>query len=348
MKHMKMFGELRALLAQGASAQTWETLIALIEQVRQEGDWARFKEQALPYIQHALSEWPSTLVRQAPLAWINRLCFEGERLAEDAPETELEREARGLTYGWFGQHNSGPRRHAADVPELSLVNTILLSERWEHAHPERYQPLDRLAHLFLRDCAYLEGVHTLLHSEVCDDPPSSRNTMVCEAIIADYLSAPAWRHVHTLRLGRLDELELDELMMTGLHVLELVPCADTLKARPADELLHELLGNPFPQRLRELGLSAMMVFDVLEDFDLSVLFHDPKFKRLKTLRIIGLTDELLEEHGISLQELVAQIISVEPRRPQELVIQEYTLWDQDVLDQLQDQDMMGWQLSVRP
>lgn len=347
MEHVIVFGELRALLAQGASAQTWEALIALIEQVRHHGDWARFNEQALPYIQQALNDWPPSLIRKAPLAWINRLCFEGRRLTEHDPETALEREARALNHDWFRSTPDGPRRHAAEVPELSLVNTVLLSERWAHPHPELYQPLDRLAHLFLRDCSYLEGVHTLLHSEACDEPPSERGPMVCEAIIAEYLSAPAWRHVHTLRLGRFDELELDELMMTGLHVLELVPCAETLKERPADELLDELLSNPYPQRLRELGLSAMMLLDIIEDFDLIKLFHDHKFKRLKTLKVIGLNDALLEDHSISLQELVAQIISAEPRRPLELVIQEHTLWDQDVLEQLQDQDVMGWQLSVR-
>lgn len=347
MEHVTVFGELRALLAQGASAQTWDALTALIEQVRAQGDWARFREQALPYLQQALGEWPPTLRRQAPLAWINRLCFEGERLAEHEPATDLEREAQALALDWFSTQQPRPRRRAADVPELSLVNTILLSQRWERAHPEQYQPLDALAHLFLRDCQDLEGVHTLLHEEDCEQRPGGRGPMACAAVVADYLSAPAWRHVHTLRLGSFEEHELDELIMTGLHVLELVPCAAALRARPADRLIDELLCNPYPQRLRELGLSATMLLEVLEDFDIIDLFDDPKFKRLKTLRIIGLDDPTLEDHGISLQELVAQIISVETQRPLELVIQEHALWDQDVLEQLQDQDLMGWQLSVQ-
>lgn len=347
MEHVTVFGELRALLAQGANAQTWEALTALIEQVRDQGDWARFTEQALPYLQQALGEWPPTLRRQAPLAWINRLCFDGERLDAHEPETQLELQAQELGLDWFTHQQPGPRRRAADVPELSLVNTILLSERWAHIHPEQYRPLDALAHLFLRDCADLEGVHTLLHEDACDTIADRRGPMACSSLVADYLSAPAWRHVHTLRLGSFEELELDELMMTGLHVLELVPCAAALRARPADRLIDELLCNPYPHRLRELGLSATMLLEILEDFDIIDLFHDPKFKRLKTLRLIGLDDPTLEDHGLSLQELVAQIISVETRRPLELVIQEHTLWDQDVLEQLQDQDLMGWQLSVQ-
>lgn len=347
MEHVTVFGELRALLAQGASAQTWEALTLLIEQVRNQGDWARFREQALPYLQQALSEWPTTLRRQAPLAWINRLCFDGEQLAAHEPETAFEREAQALDLDWFSMQQPGPRRRAAEVPELSLVNTILLSDRWERTHPERYRPLDKLAHIFLRDCADLEGVHTLLHEEVCDITQGSRGPMACAAVVADYLSAPVWRHVHTLRLGSFEELELDALMMTGLHVLELVPCAAALRARPADRLIDELLDNPYPHRLRELGLSATMLLEVLEDFDIIDLFDDPKFKRLKTLKLIGLDDPTLEDYGLSLQELVAQIISVETRRPLELVIQEHALWDQDVLEQLQDQDLMGWQLSVQ-
>ena len=70
---MSDFGELRSLLQQTPSTQTWERITACLTQLRERTEGSeRFEEQALAYGREHLSAWPDEIVREAPSSWVQR------------------------------------------------------------------------------------------------------------------------------------------------------------------------------------------------------------------------------------------------------------------------------------
>ena len=247
-----LFGEVRAILAGPASAQTWELLCSTLERV---GWTPSLEESLLPYVHSHLSAWPDAL-RVAPRRWTHQ-----RSLSKYAPLLALSRSLvihnstlsdTGLTklLACWGERHTLTHIDLEDCRKLSNEGAAALADSSHAAH---------IVHLNLNLCGIHEaGFHALGASlngplQYVDMSYNSPR----QGALRDWIHSGAFDLAHTILMRHCGVSQQETVMLCAhlCHPGSTIRTLDLAGAMLDDDAAEELARLPWPSTLETLDLS---------------------------------------------------------------------------------------------